>query len=116
MRQRRLGRSGLVVSEICLGTMTFGDQADESMSFRIMDEAYERGVNFFDAAEMYPVPPGAETVGLTESVGTLAKAAQRRPDPGDQNHRCRTWLVCSTCPARQPPWTVTRWYARWNPA
>jgi len=68
MRQRRLGRSGLVVSEICLGTMTFGDQADESMSFRIMDEAYDKGVNFFDAAEMYPVPPRAETVGLTETI------------------------------------------------
>ena len=78
MRQRRLGRSGLVVSEICLGTMTFGDQADESMSFRIMDEAFERGVTFFDAAEMYPVPPRAETVGLTESiVGRWLKSKPR---------------------------------------
>ena len=67
-----------MVSEICLGTMTFGDQADESMSFRIMDEAYERGVNFFDAAEMYPVPPRAETVGLTESiVGRWLKSKPR---------------------------------------
>ena len=67
-----------MVSEICLGTMTFGDQADESMSFRIMDEAFERGVNFFDAAEMYPVPPRAETVGLTESiVGRWLKSKPR---------------------------------------
>ena len=58
--------------------MTFGDQADESMSFRIMDEAFERGVNFFDAAEMYPVPPRAETVGLTESiVGRWLKSKPR---------------------------------------
>jgi aryl-alcohol dehydrogenase-like predicted oxidoreductase len=48
--------------------MTFGLQADEAESFRIMDAAYERGVNFFDTAEIYPVPPSAENVGITEEI------------------------------------------------
>lgn len=68
MKRRRLGKSGLAVSEICMGTMTFGAQADEAMSFRIMDMAYEHGVDFFDAAEMYPVPPKAELFGVTEQI------------------------------------------------
>ena len=55
MQRRRLGGSGLVVSDICLGTMTFGAQAEESEAFRIMDHAYENGINFLDAAELYPV-------------------------------------------------------------
>ena len=66
MEQRRLGQSGLVVSSICMGTMTFGSQCDEKESFAIMDRAYEAGINFFDAAELYPVPPNAEYVGRTE--------------------------------------------------
>ncbi len=57
MQQRRMGRTGLKVSEICLGTMTFGGQCDEATSFRIMDAAAERGVTFFDTADVYPIPP-----------------------------------------------------------
>src|SRR5258705_10408029 len=68
MKRRRLGRSGLVVSEICLGTMTFGSMADEATSFAIMDRAFEAGVDFLDAAEGYPVPPSAKTAGRTEEV------------------------------------------------
>lgn len=68
MQRRRLGSSGLSVSEICLGTMTFGLQADEAESFRIMDAAYEAGINFLDAAEIYPVPPSEELVGRTEEI------------------------------------------------
>lgn len=68
MERRRLGTSGLVVSEICMGTMTFGEQADEKMAFKIMDRAYERGVDFYDAAEMYPVPPTKEKFGITEEI------------------------------------------------
>ena len=68
MKQNRLGRSGIVVSEICMGTMTFGLQSDEAMAFRILDTAYDRGVNFYDAAEMYPVPPSAELFGVTEEI------------------------------------------------
>ena len=68
MNKRRLGKSGLVVSEICMGTMTFGAQCDEKMSFKILDKAYENGIDFYDAAEMYPVPPKPETYGLTEEI------------------------------------------------
>jgi len=53
--RRRLGKSALVVSDICLGTMTFGSQADEKESRKIMDHCYERGIDFFDVAEIYPV-------------------------------------------------------------
>jgi aryl-alcohol dehydrogenase-like predicted oxidoreductase len=68
MKQRRLGRSGLVVSEIGLGTMTFGSMADEAASLRILDRAFERGVDFLDAAEIYPVPPDAKWVGRSEQI------------------------------------------------
>lgn len=68
MKKKRLGTSGLVVSEICMGTMTFGEQADEKTGFAVMDRAYDRGVTFFDTAEMYPVPPTAERGGVTEEI------------------------------------------------
>jgi len=57
MQHRYIGKIGLRVSPICLGTMTFGTQANKKESFKIMDMAYERGINFFDTAEIYPVPP-----------------------------------------------------------
>jgi aryl-alcohol dehydrogenase-like predicted oxidoreductase len=67
-RVRELGRSGIKVSAICLGTMTFGDQTPEADAFAQMDLALERGANFFDTAEMYASPPNAETQGETERV------------------------------------------------
>ena len=78
MRRNRLGKSSIVVSEICMGTMTFGNQADEKAAFRIMDMAYEAGVDFYDTAEMYPVPPDAKYVGATEEiVGRWMKTRDR---------------------------------------
>jgi aryl-alcohol dehydrogenase-like predicted oxidoreductase len=68
MRRRRLGRSGLTVSEVCLGTMTFGNMADESASLAILDKAFDAGIDFLDAAELYPVPPNAEWAGRTERI------------------------------------------------
>lgn len=68
MEQRRLGKSGIVVSEICMGTMTFGSQLDEKASFEVMNYAYENGIDFFDTAEIYPVPPKAEWVHRTEEI------------------------------------------------
>lgn len=68
MKIRRLGRTGLKVSEICLGTMTFGHQCDERTSFAIMDKAAEHGVFFIDTADGYPVPPSPETAGRTEEI------------------------------------------------
>jgi aryl-alcohol dehydrogenase-like predicted oxidoreductase len=68
MQTRRMGRTGLKVSEICLGTMTFGHQCDERTSFAILDKATEHGVTFLDTADVYPVPPGVDTAGLTETI------------------------------------------------
>ena len=68
MQRRRLGGSGIVVSDICMGTMTFGTQCDESTSHAICDRAWDTGIDFFDAAELYPVPPSAELAGRTEQI------------------------------------------------
>ena len=68
MNQRRLGRTGLKVSEICLGTMTFAGQCDEVVSRRILDTAADRGVTFIDTADAYPIPPEIETAGRTEEL------------------------------------------------
>jgi aryl-alcohol dehydrogenase-like predicted oxidoreductase len=68
MKHRRLGGSGLKVSEVCLGTMTFGYQCDEATSFAILDRAAEMGVSFLDTADCYPVPLTLETAGRTEEI------------------------------------------------
>lgn len=68
MEHRYIGKSGLRVSPICMGTMSFGSWSDKKESFKILEESYERGINFFDTAEVYPVPPSAETVGVTEQI------------------------------------------------
>jgi aryl-alcohol dehydrogenase-like predicted oxidoreductase len=68
MKTRRMGQTGLKVSELCLGTMTFGHQADERTSFAILDRAAEAGVSFLDTADCYPVPPTPETAGRTEEI------------------------------------------------
>ncbi|MFP4146361.1 MAG: NADP(H)-dependent aldo-keto reductase [Halorhodospira sp.] len=66
MEYRTLGNTDLRISAICLGTMTWGEQNSEAQAHAQLDLAVERGVNFIDTAEMYPVPPRAETAGLTE--------------------------------------------------
>ena len=69
MQHRYIGKTGLRVSPICMGTMTFGTQTpDEKVAFEIMDKAYDAGVNFYDTAELYPVPPTAEQGGMTEEI------------------------------------------------
>jgi aryl-alcohol dehydrogenase-like predicted oxidoreductase len=69
MKTNALGRTGLQVSELCLGTMTFGTQTSEAGGHAQMDMALERGINFVDTAEMYPVNPvSKETVGRTEEI------------------------------------------------
>ena len=68
MEYRELGRSGVKVSAICLGTMTFGEQNSEADGHAQMDYALDRGITMFDAAEIYPVPPKPETQGRTESI------------------------------------------------
>ncbi|MEE9607617.1 MAG: aldo/keto reductase [Myxococcota bacterium] len=77
MKQRRLGRSGLSVSEIGLGTMTFGSMADEAASFKALDKAFDAGVDFLDIAEVYPVPPDPKYAGRTEEI--CGKWLSQRP-------------------------------------
>ena len=81
MQYRKLGRSDIDVSRICLGTMTFGEQNTEDEAHRQIDYALDQGVNFIDAAEMYPVPPKADTQGRTEEyIGSWLAASGRRDD------------------------------------
>lgn len=78
MQYRYIGRTGLRVTPICLGTMGFGSWSDEAESFKIMDKAFEAGINFFDTAELYPVPPKEVYAGETEKiVGRWLKTKQR---------------------------------------
>lgn len=68
MNKRRIGRTSLVVSEIALGTMTFGSTCSETEAIAILDRAYEAGIDFFDTAEIYPVPPDASYVHRSEEI------------------------------------------------
>jgi aryl-alcohol dehydrogenase-like predicted oxidoreductase len=97
MQYRPLGRSGLSVSVISLGTMTFGEQNSETEGHALMDCAVAAGVNFFDAAELYPISPSAETQGRTEDIiGSWMKARGCRDKV----------IVASKVVARSPamPW------------
>ena len=79
MEYRELGRTGVKVSRLCLGTMTFGEQNSEAEGHAQMDYAVARGINIFDAAEIYPIPPKPQTQGRTESIiGTWLAARQNR--------------------------------------
>jgi len=68
MQYRPLSNTGLDVSALCLGTMTFGEQNSEQEAFEQLDMALDSGVNFIDTAEMYATPPRAETMGSTERI------------------------------------------------
>jgi aryl-alcohol dehydrogenase-like predicted oxidoreductase len=79
MKRRPLGRTGLEVSVVGLGTMTWGEQNTEAEAHAQLDVALAAGINFIDAAEMYPVPPKADTQGRTEQyIGTWLKARRNR--------------------------------------
>jgi aryl-alcohol dehydrogenase-like predicted oxidoreductase len=98
MKNVLLGQSRLSVTPICLGTMTFGEQVDEPTSFAILDRSLERGVNFLDTAEMYSVPPRAETFNVTEKI--IGNWLEKRPG-------AREKLVIATKvagPSRGMPW------------
>src|SRR5207244_10949510 len=74
-----LGRTGLQVSEICLGTMTFGNQCDEPTSRAIMDKAFDYGVTFFDTADAYPIGGALESMGRTEEyIGNWLKGRREQ--------------------------------------
>ncbi|OSZ65502.1 aldo/keto reductase [Hydrogenophaga sp. IBVHS2] len=93
-----LGRSPLRASPICLGTMTFGEQVAEPDAHRILDRAVERGIDFLDAAEMYPVPARAETCGATETIIGRWLAAR----PGMRQRIVLATKVAG--PSRGMPW------------
>jgi aryl-alcohol dehydrogenase-like predicted oxidoreductase len=98
MKTIRLGKSDLHVTPICLGTMTFGEQVDESTSHAILSRAIERGVNFLDTAEMYAVPARKETYGATETI--IGNWLQKNPG-------MRQKIVLATKvagPSRGMPW------------
>jgi len=98
MKTIQLGQSDLFVTPICLGTMTFGEQVDEATAFDILDRSIERGVNFIDTAEMYAVPPRAETYNATEKI--IGNWLTQRPG-------ARQKLVIATKvagPSRSMPW------------
>lgn len=98
MQPVALGQSALQVSPICLGTMTFGEQVGEAEAFAIMDRALERGVDFFDTAEMYAVPARAETCGATETI--IGRWFAQRPGA-----RARVVLATKVAgPSRGMPW------------
>ena len=82
MKHVQLGRTGLRVSQLCLGTMTFGLQCDEATSFAILDTAAAAGITFIDTADVYPVGGDGQTVGRTEEIigRWLAQAPGRRDD------------------------------------
>ncbi len=68
MKYSQLGNTDLQVSRLCLGTMTWGEQNTQDEAFAQMDYAVGQGINFFDAAELYPIPPNAATYGQTETI------------------------------------------------
>ncbi|TGK07455.1 aldo/keto reductase [Leptospira semungkisensis] len=78
MKKRRIGKTALSVSEICMGTMTFGSTCDEKEAHKILDRAYDADIDFFDTAEIYPVPPEAKYVHETERIfGNWLKTKKR---------------------------------------
>src|SRR5260370_7544672 len=94
-----LGRHGLKVSRLCLGTMVFGAQCDEPASSAVMDAAAELGFTFFDTADVYPVPTNLETAGRTEEiVGRWLKGKRDRSVGA-------TKFNCSIGPAPNDPGT-----------
>ncbi len=81
MDMRQLGQTDLKVTSVCLGTMTWGEQNTEAEAHEQLDYGIERGINFIDTAEMYPVPGRAETQGRTEAyIGSWIKARGKRDD------------------------------------
>ena len=81
MNYKKLGNTDLNVSTICLGTMTWGEQNTQNEAFEQMDYSLDNGVNFWDTAELYAVPPKAETYGYTETIiGNWFEKTKKRKD------------------------------------
>ncbi|WP_150467384.1 aldo/keto reductase [Francisella sp. SYW-9] len=81
MKYIKLGKTDINVSRICLGTMTWGEQNTQSEGFEQMDYALSQGVNFWDTAEMYPIPPNPKTYAKTETIiGNWLESRQKREE------------------------------------
>lgn len=108
MEYRELGRTGVKVSALCLGTMTWGEQNNEADGHAQMDYALAQGINFFDTSEMYAVPPKPETQGATERIigswfqarGSRAKVILATKIAGRSP---MTWLRQGAKPTEQTP-------------
>jgi aryl-alcohol dehydrogenase (NADP+) len=92
MQTARLGRTGLEVSRLCIGTMTFGLQSDEDTSRAILDAAADAGITFLDTADAYPLGGGLDTVGRTEEI--LGRWLRGRRD---------RFIVATKCAGRTGP-------------
>ncbi len=81
MEYRKLGRTDVDVSVICLGTMSYGEQNSEKEAHEQLDYSVDQGINFIDTAEMYAIPPKKETCGKTEDAteGRTAFKEKRKP-------------------------------------
>ena len=116
VRTRNLGRTGLRVSELCLGTLTFGHQADEATAFNILDAGVEGGITFFDSADVYPSLAPPELAGTSETIlgrwlaarggrdrFVIAAKVYNRMGPGPNDvglgrkHLIRVRRVCAAC-------------------
>lgn len=108
MEYRELGRTGVKVSAICLGTMTWGEQNTEQEGHEQMDLALAHGINFFDTSEMYAVPPKPQTQGATERIiGSWFKARGNRSKvilaTKVAGRSPMTWLRADGSPSEQTP-------------
>ena len=108
MEYRELGRTGVKVSKLCLGTMTFGEQNSEAEGHAQMDYAFDRGINMSDAAEIYPVPPKPETQGRSEAIIGTWLASRKRRDKvmiatKVAGRGKMTWIRKDRSPPRQSP-------------
>ena len=85
---RYIGKSGLRVSSICMGTMTFGSSTSKKEAFKILDKSYENGINFYDTAEIYPVPPKKSYEGTTTIKGKTYEILEIRfeQEGGGRDH------------------------------
>ncbi|MEZ5892893.1 MAG: aldo/keto reductase [Parvularculaceae bacterium] len=96
MEKRPLGRTGVSVPKLCLGTMMFGDQISEADAAAQMDACLDRGVDFFDTAEAYTVPPKAETQGESERIVGRWMAARK--------NRAKMTIATKVCGRSPMPW------------
>ena len=100
MEFRKLGNTDIDVSLICLGTMTWGEQNTENDGFEQMDYAVAQGINFFDTAELYSVPPTPDSYGKTEIM--IGNWIEKRKNRNKKYHRYGNSVYWTLCFIRSP--------------